>query len=261
MERGYGVAAAIDANMISPLAAAAERAGFTTFWVNDTEAGNGLEQLRRAQEATERIRLGVGVLAVDRWSAEQIVTELDRLRLDQTRLDLGIGAGQLHAGSLEAVREVAEGLRSKSTARVLIGALGPRMVALGGEAADGVVLSWLTPTSAQTLAGVVRDAASASGRPAPRVVAYARTASNPDAFGRLERESATYESYPAYKRHFDRLGVRAIDTTARGSASEIDAFLNQFANSIDEVVCRAIPASETLDGYLEVLTAAAPVPA
>lgn len=259
MLRGYGVAAAIDADMIAPLATAAEQAGYATFWVNDTEAGNGLEQLRRAQAATSTIRLGVGVLAVDRWSADKIIDQIQRLGLDPARLDLGIGAGQLQAGSLDAVRRAAEGLKAHTTTRVLVGALGPRMVALGGEAADGVVLSWLTPEAAGKIAVVVRQAAASAGRPTPQVVAYARTATNPDAYERLARESATYEGYPAYKRHFDRLGIRAIDTTARGSAADIDAFLNQFAGSIDEMVCRAIPVSENASSYLEVLAAAAPV--
>ena len=82
MERGYGVSALINPDLIAPLARAAEAAGYQTFWVNDVPGGNGLEQLSRAQQVTSRIRLGAGVLPVDRWNAQSISDEIARLDLD-----------------------------------------------------------------------------------------------------------------------------------------------------------------------------------
>lgn len=254
MTRGFGVSAAIDPDLTGALAAAAETAGYATFWVNDVPGGNGLEQLKRAQEATSTIRLGVGVLPVDRWSAEQIATTIQRLALDSHRLDVGIGAGALHAGSLAAVESCAASLKHLTTARVLVGSLGPKMVALGGAAADGVILNWLTPEAAEDLALVARDASSGG----THVVAYVRTASSREAEGRLRVESEAYEGYPSYKRHFDRMGVRAIDTTICGNRTDIGDRFTRFDRSVDEVVCRAITASESLTDYLEVLAAAAP---
>jgi alkanesulfonate monooxygenase SsuD/methylene tetrahydromethanopterin reductase-like flavin-dependent oxidoreductase (luciferase family) len=82
VNRGYGVSALINQEMIAPLAQAAEKGGYSTFWVNDVPGGNGLEQLQRAQSATNSIRLGVGVLPVDRWSATSIADEVTRLKLN-----------------------------------------------------------------------------------------------------------------------------------------------------------------------------------
>ncbi|HET7056042.1 MAG TPA: LLM class flavin-dependent oxidoreductase, partial [Thermomicrobiales bacterium] len=152
MERGYGVSALVSPDLIAPLAQAAEADGYQTFWVNDVPGGNGLEQLAQAQAVTSGIRLGVGVLPVDRWSAEQIAAEVHRLRLDPERLLLGIGAGAMHKGSLDAIGNLASELIRLVPTRVLIGALGPKMCRLAGSAAHGVILNWLTPDAAADLA-------------------------------------------------------------------------------------------------------------
>jgi alkanesulfonate monooxygenase SsuD/methylene tetrahydromethanopterin reductase-like flavin-dependent oxidoreductase (luciferase family) len=47
---------------------------------------------------------------------------------------------------------------------VWLGALGPRMLALAGRVADGVILNLMTPAQAGQAADVVRDAARAAGR-------------------------------------------------------------------------------------------------
>jgi alkanesulfonate monooxygenase SsuD/methylene tetrahydromethanopterin reductase-like flavin-dependent oxidoreductase (luciferase family) len=258
MERGYGVSALINPDLIGPLANAAEAAGYQTFWVNDVPNGNGLERLSRAQQVTSRIRLGVGVLPVDRWNAQAIAEEIARLNLDADRLVVGIGAGTLHKGSLDATADVASDLISRVRARVLIGALGPKMCRLAGSGAHGVLLNWLTPGAAEELALLTKEGAAAVGRPVPEIVGYVRTAADPAAQSRLEKEATAYEGYPSYARHFERMGVRAIDTTVNGSGSEIDRRFQAYASSTDEVVARAIAASDSLDDYLAVLRAASP---
>lgn len=256
MERGFGVSALIGSDLVAPLAEAAEAAGFQTFWINDVPGGNGLEQLARAQEVTTTIRLGVGVLPVDRWSAGQIAAEVDRLKLDPERLLLGVGAGAMHVGSLDATGKLASELIRLIPARVLIGALGPKMCRLAGSAAHGVVLNWLTPESATDLALQTRQGAAAVGRPAPEIVAYVRTAASPAAQSRLAKESRAYEGYPSYARHFERIGAAAIQTAVNGSPAQIGARFSEYAPSVAEVVARAIVASEDLDGYMTVLNAA-----
>jgi alkanesulfonate monooxygenase SsuD/methylene tetrahydromethanopterin reductase-like flavin-dependent oxidoreductase (luciferase family) len=258
MERGFGVSALVSPDLIAPLAEAAEADGYQTFWVNDVPGGSGLEQLARAQAVTTTIRLGVGVLPVDRWSAGQIAAEVERLRLDPERLLLGIGAGAMHQGSLEATGNLASELIRVMPARVLIGALGPMMCRLAGSAAHGVILNWLTPDAASDLALQTKEGAAAVGRPTPEIVAYVRTAASPGAQSRLEKESRAYEGYPSYARHFARMGVSAIQTAVNGSPAEIDARFAAYAPSVDEVVARAIVASDDLSGYMAVLDAAKP---
>ena len=172
MQRGFGISAMVGSSLIAPLSSAAEAAGYATFWVNDVPGANGLEQLQRAQVATRSVRLGVGVLPVDRWSGEVIVNEIRRLNLDTARLVIGIGAGALHAGSLAATAAVANHLFRALHVRVLVGALGPAMCQLAGEAANGVILNWLTPSAAAILSEMTRAGAAESGKPSPEIVAY-----------------------------------------------------------------------------------------
>lgn len=66
-KRGFGISAAATLSaLIAPLAAAAEANGYDSFLVNDTPGSDGFEALRRAAEVTESIRLGVGVIPIDR---------------------------------------------------------------------------------------------------------------------------------------------------------------------------------------------------
>jgi len=249
MKRGYGVSAMINPAHVAPLAKAAEEAGHQTFWVNDISEANGLEQLARAQATTSTIRLGVGVLPVDRWDAQSIATAVRTNKLDPARLLIGIGAGNMHKGSLVAVQDVADGLRALTTSKVLVGALGPKMCALGGSHANGVLLNWLTPASITDLGGLTRTA---SLHPT-EVIAYVRTAVDPAARARLEAEASSYEGYPSYKRHFDRMGVRAIDTTIFGDSDAITARFEAYGPVANEIVARAIAADDSLAAYLDVL--------
>ena len=257
MHRGYGVSAMIAQEFVAPLAGAAENSGYQTFWVNDVDGGNGLEQLARAQAATSTIRLGVGVLPVDRWTAALVSETVSRLGLDRDRLLIGIGAGAMHNGSLDAVRSFAIALKAAAFPHVLIGALGPKMCALAGEVADGVLLNWVTPSAADALSALTRTASQSRGATA-EIISYVRTASDSAAESRLQRECAAYESYPSYKRHFDRMGARAIDTAVLGSAVSITAAVDAFVGITDEVVLRAIAADDSLAAYVNVMQAATP---
>lgn len=245
-------------DQVQPLAQAAEAAGYATFWMNDVPGGNGLEQLARAQVATTRIRLGVGVLPVDRWPANDIAREIERLRLDPARLAVGIGSGALGKGALEATAAACRSLKMAGLPAVLIGALGPAMCELAGREADGVILNWLTPAAAPGLAARIHVGAKGVGRSGAEVVAYVRTACHPAAGKRLQREAASYESYPAYSRHFARMGVRAIETTVNGNSETISARFKAFSPAVDEVVARAIARDDSLAGYLAVVSAVAP---
>ena len=74
------------------------------------------------------------------------------------------------------IRDDALGLLSPARADlpVWLGALGPRMLALAGRIADGVILNLMTPAQAGQAAGVVRDAARAAGRDQKEALPSAR---------------------------------------------------------------------------------------
>lgn len=257
--RSFGVAGALDHGIVGPLAEAVESSGYASFWANDTEQGDGLASLAVAAGRTSRIGLAVGVIPVDRVPATEIARRIADYGLPVERLTIGLGSGMVQRGALDVVRREAEALRQLSGVRVLVGALGPNMVALGGAAADGVLLNWLVPAWAARSADDVRASAELANRPNPHVAGYIRAALGEESRARLEAEALRYEGYPSYGAHFGRMGVRAINTCVLGHDGHgIQAGLTPFADVLDETVVRAIVAEESLDDYLALAHAAMP---
>jgi alkanesulfonate monooxygenase SsuD/methylene tetrahydromethanopterin reductase-like flavin-dependent oxidoreductase (luciferase family) len=257
--RGFGVAGAVPHEIIQELAQAAEQSGFATFWVNDTPQGDGLAALAAAAGVTTRIGLGVGVIAVDRQPGAVIARRITELDLPESRLIVGIGSGGAMHGTVEIVRTAIGAIRPASKARIVVGALGPRMCRLGGESADGVLLNWLTPGPATISAQAIHEAAANAGRRNAHVAGYVRTALGEAALPKLQAEANRYEGIPNYARHFARMGIRAFDTAVLGeSRTEIAATLGKFEEAWDETVVRAITANDSAEEYLALLEATAP---
>lgn len=256
--RGFGVAGALPHDIIRTLALAAEAAGYHTFWVNDTPHGDGLAALRAAAEVTSEIRLGVGVIPLDRQPADAIARRVVELELPQDRLMVGIGSGN-PKGGLARVWEGATSLEERLEAPVVVGALGPNMCAMAGGSSDGVLLNWLTADYVAPSAAIVDEAAREAGRPRPLILGYVRTVYGPGAREVFAEEAGRYGSYPAYAANFTRMGTPAEDTAIVGdTAEEIQIGLAPFASQLDETVVRAITGEESAAAYLALLTAAAP---
>lgn len=257
-DRGFGVAATVPVEILKELAVAAEAAGYRTFWVNNPARVDGIALLAELVGVTSTIRLGVGVIPVDSVPPEEILASLARTGLDQSRLTLGVGSSQ-RPSPLARVRAACEQLGAETSAPVVVGALGPKMLQLAGEVSDGVLLNWLTPNYVATSADHVIGAARQAGRPRPRVDGYVRCALGPEARQRLQSEADRYTSFPSYGAHFVRMQVRAIDTAVVGEEpADIARGLAEFTGTFDEVVLRAIVGEETLDNYLALLRAGAP---
>lgn len=255
---GFGVAGGLDPAIVRTVAREAEAHGFMTFWANDTPVGDGLATLAEAAAVTSTIRLGVGVIPLDRQGPERIAARVSELGLPPERLTLGLGSGGA-TGGLALVREGATAVRDSTGARVVVGALGPRMTELAGEIVDGVLLNWLTPGQAERSGALTRAAAQDAGRPEPWLYGYVRTALGSVARVRLEAEGNRYAEFPAYAAHFERMGVRAVDTAvAADHPDEVRDGLAAFAAVLDETVVRAITGTDAVDAYLTLLHAVAP---
>ncbi|MBN9014996.1 MAG: LLM class flavin-dependent oxidoreductase [Rhizobiales bacterium] len=244
----------MDHAIIRELAVAAETAGYTTFWANDTPQGDGLAALRVVHQAAPTLRLGVGVIPIDRVAPADIAERARTYGLPEDRLTIGIGSGGIHKGAVAAVEGAATQLRGLLTARIAVGALGPKMVAMSARSTDGALLNWLTPEFAAKQSDLCRSA-----EPSAWVAAYVRVATGEPGIRRAQAEGARYAEIPAYNAHFERMGVDPSATCALGDQAAIQAKLSEFDQSrMDETIVRAISATETLDGYLAVLRAAAP---
>ncbi|NYF17465.1 alkanesulfonate monooxygenase SsuD/methylene tetrahydromethanopterin reductase-like flavin-dependent oxidoreductase (luciferase family) [Microbacterium sp. AK009] len=233
MACSIGIAAAVGPAFAREIAPAVEQAGFTALWVNDIPGHDALEVLAAVAEVTETLGLATGVLPVDRRPGEQIVARVRALDLPVDRLTLGIGSGGLRRGGLDAVRTAITRLREGADARIVVGALGPRMRRLGATAGDGVLLSWLDPEIAAAQAMEAHHADEGA-----HAALYVRAALELDAVPRLEAERDAYAGYPAYAANFARLGLSPADTviTPETAAARVPAYLD----AADEVVLRMI---------------------
>jgi F420-dependent oxidoreductase-like protein len=119
---------------------------------------------------------------------------------------------------------------------VLVAALGPRMLEVAGELADGVI-TWMT--GPRTLAGHtvprVAAAAAAAGRPTPRVVACLPVCvtSDPDAARDLAaRVFLLYRSLPNYRAMLDRENAtHGGDIALVGSEEDVAASVRALADT------------------------------
>lgn len=246
-----GIAAAAGAEVAARLAPEVERAGFHALWVNDTPGADALQVLAAAAAVTDRLVLATGVLPMDRRTPASIIEQVDALGLPEERLVLGIGSGSGGAvGALERITDAAAALLAGSGARVVVGALGPKMRRLGAESSDGLLLSWLTPEAALAQSREAHTTAATA-----HVALYVRAATDPAALGRLDVEAERYAGYPSYAANFARLGIRSHDTVLRPDA--FAAGLDAYRGAADEVVLRAIVAGDEAADYLAFVEAAA----
>jgi F420-dependent oxidoreductase-like protein len=138
---------------------------------------------------------------------------------------------------------------------VLVAALGPVMLALAGERADGTVL-WMADERAigDHVVPRITKAASDAGRPAPRVVAgipvcLCRPSEVDAARARANRILGEAEISPNYQRMLDFGDAHDVgDLCAAGDENAIAARLRRFADAgVTDLSVRLLPLGEGRD--------------
>jgi alkanesulfonate monooxygenase SsuD/methylene tetrahydromethanopterin reductase-like flavin-dependent oxidoreductase (luciferase family) len=258
MSRGFGVAAGLEPEVASPLAARCQELGYASMWSNDHPGAKGLETLAEFAKGADAVDLGVAVIALDRQGPAEIAADVERLGLDRERLWLGVGAGFTEKPlttmreALPAVREALPGIR------LVLAAMGPKMCAFGGEAWDGVFFNWMTPDFAAQARKHVETGAARADREPPPIFGYVRTAVGPDAEERLAKEESFYRDlHDGYRDQFARLGepegtVGVAAEFAGGAQTQLSQY-----RALDTVVVRAL-ASGTIEAMGALAEAAAP---
>ncbi len=256
-ELGFGIAAATR-DGVARLGPAVESLGFAELWANDTRRGSGLTLLTDASAGTDRLRFGVGVVALSDHNPARIAEDARSaaargLPLDRTTLGVGSGASR----SLRLVRAgVAELRELLPDQGIGVAAVGPRMCALAGGAADTVILNWARPELLVRQRGWITEGAERAGRALPRIVAYVRVAVGPDAAQRLRGEMDRYARHsPAYARAFaaqrDAVGVAVDDPRS------LRAALLPYRAVLDCCIVRGLPDGDAIDDWLRIAEAAA----
>ncbi len=255
MAQGFALFAAAPPDVISATAREAEALGYTSFWVNHPGSFDGLGALAVAAGQTRRLELGIGVIPLHTRGPESIVQGVRTHKLPLDRLWLGVGSP--NPDSLKRVRDGVSALRAQLQTRVVVAALGPKMCALAGEVADGVLLNWVTPDYARRSADIVREAAAKAGRTAPRIFAYVRLAMGAASAAKLQDEADRYAAIPAYGANFARIGVKPAETgIVADTAQAVTKALAAWRGAVDEVVIRAITAADTVDDNVALVRAA-----
>jgi alkanesulfonate monooxygenase SsuD/methylene tetrahydromethanopterin reductase-like flavin-dependent oxidoreductase (luciferase family) len=256
--RGFGVTAGLDPEVAVPLAERCQSLGYSSLWSNDHPAASGLDTLAAFAEGSDRVQLGVAVMALDRHRPAEVNERISDLGLDRRRLWLGVGAG-FSERPLTVMREALPELREAIPGvRLVLAAMGPKMCALAGSAFDGAFLNWITPEFATTARERVQAGAREADREPPPVMGYVRTAVGSDAGDRLSKEESFYRDlHQGYRSHFSRLDepegtVGIAEEEPAQAQSELARY-----KALDVVVVRAL-ASANLDAMASLAEAAAP---
>ena len=101
--------------------------------------------------------------------------------------------------------------RADKRCSVVVAALGPQALAVTGARADGTTLAWVGPRTIRNhIVPTLNAAASAAGRPAPRIIATLPVCVTNDAAkvrALIDKNLTMYGKLPSYRAMFDREGV------------------------------------------------------
>jgi alkanesulfonate monooxygenase SsuD/methylene tetrahydromethanopterin reductase-like flavin-dependent oxidoreductase (luciferase family) len=255
------------------VAVAADEAGLAELWLwEDSFWAGGIATAGVALSATQRLRVGVGVLPAPLRAAPLLAMELAALaRVAPGRLLPAVGhgiqewmgqSGVRVASPLTLLREYTSALRALLAGEEVstpenryvrldrvrlvwppdeplplsIGTEGPRSLELSGELADGTVLTGgTTPAGVRAAREHIERGRWAAGRPRPhRVTLYLRAATGPDAAARLEADAP-------------RWGLEQNDDTGvAGDAEAVAAAVRRWADAgVDAVILQ--PTVDDLD--------------
>jgi len=263
----------------------AEQAGFASAWLPQVSGVDALTVLAMAARDTSTIELGTAV--VPTYPRHPTVLAGQALTVQDAsggRLSLGIGLshkivienslGLDYSRPVAHMREylqILNGLLAGETVRftgelyrvsaqvtvpgtrkppVLVAALGPDMLRLSGRLADGTI-TWMGGLNYLRDVAVpgIRRAASAAGRPAPRIVAMVPVLQADDvAAGRNVVNSAfqAYGQLPSYRATLDRGGAQyPADVAIIGDRAAIQSGIEAYAAAGVTDFVLATPGMET----------------
>ncbi|SQD99294.1 TIGR03564 family F420-dependent LLM class oxidoreductase [Parafrankia sp. Ea1.12] len=140
-----------------------------------------------------------------------------------------------HRGSFLTVAGQVE-VPGATAVPVLLAALGPVMLRVAGELADGTVTVWAGPEAiAGHVVPTITRAAAAAGRPAPRIVAAVPISVTADPEGvrqAVEAHVGFAASFPAYRTILARDGRAAVrETVVAGDEATVASSIRQFADA------------------------------
>ena len=252
----FGIRGNLPPEFAAEVARAAEVKGYRAFWITAGLGPPSLGLLAAAAKVTSTITLGVGAIPLSHCTPKDVLVEVRRWDLPQERLIVGVGSG-FQPLPLTRFTSYIGDLTGDLSCPVVVGAMGPRTCALAGRT-DGVLLTLVTPDHARRSVGWVAAGAAEAGRPAPPSYAYMSTAVGEDSLEQLREEARTFVQYPAFVRHFERLGTPPeMAGIAVRSLDELPARLADWDGVVDQVIMRTTRHANSLEQTLTLLDSCA----
>jgi probable F420-dependent oxidoreductase len=244
---GWGLSLELPGVPISehaPVVKAAEAAGYTDAWPGEVSGYDAFTPLTVAATATERMRLGTGVVGVFTRGPGILAQHAATLQnLSGGRFCLGIGSssnviverwnGVPFEKPLTKVRETIEYLRPalagerapggfkleqppEQPVPIVVGALREKMLQTAGELGDGAFLNFLPLASVDQVVAEVRKGEQTAGKQAGSVETFCRffciQGDREAAMGLARFMFCAYATVPVYEKFFRWLGYgEAID--------------------------------------------------
>lgn len=215
------------------LVAEARARGYASAWSN---AGSDAEPFADCSRWLRGgLGAGISVVPLDAWDGDRLAQLAVQTAASGDGFVLGVGSGRATTGALRLVREGVASLRRRAPGvPIHVGALGPRMLELAGEVADGVALNWCGPEQVAWSRERVAAGALRAGRDPARVriVEYIRVAVSDDVEAARRALATAMLGYAlarpgrskdtGYRGHFARMGYDALlgDLEARRDRGE-----------------------------------------
>lgn len=254
------------------LSAQAEKNGFEAVWVPEGGGRDSLTSLATIAMKTEKVKLGTGILPIfARTPTNTAMGAAGMAAVSDGRFMLGLGVG--HAPTVESrdgipfkapmtrMRETIQIIKAllageevnftgkqfkltgasmgaatpKTKVPIYIAALGPQMLEMVGELADGVLMNWTAVDYLQEAIGHIKLGAEKAGRDPNEIdiAGYVRVAVGDDVSvsrDSLRYQVARYASNPFYRNFFAETGFDKEMSAA--AAALADGKLDKAADSI-----------------------------
>jgi probable F420-dependent oxidoreductase len=220
---------------LADLARAVEKNGYTTLWYPESRGYESMSLAAFLLSKSSRLTIGssiANIYARDPFTARRAMVSLNDLYGGRFVLGLGVShipmveglRGHRYDKPLGAMRAYLDGLHkdlpAASDAPVLVAALGPKMLALSAEKAQGAVPYNVTPQH-------TAEAAKILGPKKQLAVEQKVTLEIDPAKARslARKELARYMMLPNYRNNWLRLGFTEADLANGGSDRFIDAMV------------------------------------
>jgi F420-dependent oxidoreductase-like protein len=266
----YGASASADVAARIEGMVDVESRGYDSVWIANIRDTDALMMLALVGQRTSRMEMGTFVVPTyPRHPAALAQQALTAQGASNNRIALGIGLSHrvtmegalgfdwdhpirhtreyLHClealfsgapanfeGQEFTLRGYQLGVPGATRPAILVAALGPQMLKLTGQLADGTAL-WMGGAKyiREYVAPTINEAAAAAGRPAPRIVAGLPVCvtDNPDQV--RERAASVYERYgqlPSYRAVLDKEGAAGpADVSLFGNEEQVEAAIRELA--------------------------------